>query len=240
VEVKRSYSLKEILDLQDNLNEQYIPNWKFAMRPEMYFTQVIDEASELLRSGIEYKWWSNVPEEKYNAWNVKIEAVDMIFFIASMFALANQEEDERDSLAIFDLSVPAEMFECEEHYNSLRFVEVANKINHATFAAIIADVSDALMNGLSVWRAPVMSVIAHAADMTAEEASAVYAAKYELNRFRISEDYKSGAYQKVVDGVEDNERLRVVVERFNQDVTMSLDDVRSEVIAMFFRKDSNK
>ncbi len=240
MEVKRSYSLKEILDLQDNLNEQYIPNWKFAMRPEMYFTQVIDEASELLRSGIEYKWWSNVPEEKYNAWNVKIEAVDMIFFIASMFALANQEDDERDSLAIFDLSIPVEMFECEEHYNGLRFVEVSNKINHATVAAIIADVSDALMNGLSVWRAPVMSVIAHAADMTAEEASAVYAAKYELNRFRISEDYKSGAYQKVVDGVEDNERLRVVVERFNQDVTMSLDDVRSEVIAMFFRKDSNK
>lgn len=240
MEVKRSYSLKEILDLQDNLNEQYIPNWKFAMRPEMYFTQVIDEASELLRSGIEYKWWSNVPEEKYNAWNVKIEAVDMIFFIASMFALVNQEEDERVSLGIFDLSVPAEMFECEEHYNSLRFVEVANKINHATVAAIIADVSDALMNGLSVWRAPVMSVIAHAADMTPEEASAVYAAKYELNRFRISEDYKSGAYQKVVDGVEDNERLRVVVERFNQDVGMSLDDVRSEVVAMFFRKDSNK
>lgn len=232
MEIKRTYTIAEILTMQDELNELYIPNWKQVMRPSMYFTQIIDEMSELLRSGVEYKWWSDVPVEQFDSWNVKIEATDIIFFLASMFRLGCTD-DELEDLRSSEQpphEIPDEM----------RFVHTGNKIDHDVVSAIMACIASAMTEAMPLDMADIIHCVAQCAGMTSEEASAAYAAKYELNKFRISSDYKSGRYKKVVDGVEDNARLRVVVQKFIDSPAMDLNDVRTEVVNMFFEDSSDK
>jgi dUTP pyrophosphatase len=67
------------------------------------------------------------------------------------------------------------------------------------------------------------------------EISAIYTAKMTLNQIRQSNGYKDGTYVKVEDGVEDNQKLKSLVEDFIADETMTLNKLTKNVRNRFFQ-----
>lgn len=229
----REYTISQMIKMQAELNDVYKPDWRESLTPSDYALQIIDEMSELLRSGIEYKWWSDVPVEKYDQWNAKVETIDVWFFYLSLiqYYLEEEEVEKLDCSSMNLLESMKEYFEGKLP----SFVKNGNKIEASSAVSIIIAVSDILTNGIDAETVQhFSSFLFSCSSMNGEEVSALYAAKYELNQFRISADYKSGKYAKVVDGIEDNQRLKSVVESFIRDERMTLDDVREAVKKVFF------
>lgn len=217
----------DIVSRQNELNEKYVPGWKDILTVADYEVQIIDEAAELLGSGIEYKWWSDCPADRLNIWNAKIEVIDMVFFGAS---IVNLTASEGNLNFLFDVSLQ------EAPLNGAAALHSVNKLKSDVFMGLV---KSGLMLGTSQAHSVKNAVdfFDHATNslgFTDEEFSAMYMAKWALNEFRISSDYKSGKYQKVKDGVEDNERMRIIVEDFLNDETKTLDDVYHSVVKTFF------
>ena len=66
--------------------------------------------------------------------------------------------------------------------------------------------------------------------MNAEEVSAIYVVKSQLNFFRQKNGYADGTYVKVRDGMEDNARLKYFVDMFLQNGTMSIQNLMDLVV----------
>lgn len=228
----RSLNLLQLVEKQEELNDLYVPGWRAVLSPAHYFCQCIDEASEFFGSGIEYKWWKDVDQSKYDEWNAKIEVTDILFFSASIISLSTHNSHAaRDFMASTKL---------ESHHDAdeASFIKKGtNKLNHDAVGRTFADLSKLAFTFNSPVTTPIVSLVSRivgSMNFSPEELSAMYCAKYALNKFRISSDYKSGRYLKVVDGVEDNQRLKAVVDRFLANEEMTLADVEEEVTSMFF------
>lgn len=220
----RQFDIYTMIKMQEALNEVYIPGWRNTLTVEDYATQIVDEASELLRSGYQYKWWKNEPFENFNHWNACIEVVDIIFFYMSMVSLdLGDHVESLRGLKSESTNNPA--------------MKISNTLNRTAFIDVLSAIFNQVSTGVSHF--DVVDTFTRLGDLVGidqETISAIYVVKYALNEFRISSGYKTGLYKKVVDGVEDNERLKGLVEKFLVGDIDTLDNLKSAAENSFFIK----
>lgn len=210
---KRVLTFDDLTTLQDDLNKLINPNWKQELSPDHFSTQVVDELSELLGSGIEYKWWKHIDPSKFDEHNYKIELIDVVFFTLSKVMVDNRTHTGHIE-AMPDM-----------------ILHDTNKINYKAFINILQIIlSSEMFEGSDV-----IGYILSSANMSDEEASAYYVTKFVLNTFRQDSGYKSGEYVKVVDGIEDNDRLRVLVLDFLDDSNVTLLELAENTVKSFYR-----
>jgi hypothetical protein len=203
----------DLTALQDDLNTLINPNWRNELTPDHFTTQVVDELSELLGSGVEYKWWKHIDPDKFDEHNFKIELIDVVFF-----TLCKIMVDDRTQTGQIE-TMPEQI------------LLDTNKINYSAFINVLQIImSSELFDGDDV-----IGYILSSARMSHEEASAYYVTKFVLNKFRQDSGYKSGEYVKVVDGTEDNERLRVLVLDFLDDSGVTLLELVEDTVSHFYK-----
>ena len=203
----RKLSFNEFLKIQDELNEYTVTGWKDILTPDHFKIAMLDEVAELLGS-CNWAWWKK--SDNYDEWNLKIECVDILHFALSSFILNGNEGENIDELylgtnknepklIVYEDSGKLSYSVCLKHVS-----ELINSGNYESMDAFISSV------GLDV-----------------EEVSAIYVAKATLNKIRQNMGYQNGNYVKNRDGIEDNNRLQVVIEIFMNDINMTLDNVVS-------------
>lgn len=240
---ERILTMKDLIEEQDQLNEFTVPKWKKVMTPDHYLTQMVIESVELLcDSGIQYKWWSKpVPLEKFNEWNVKIELIDMLHFYLSMVQLESKRRgvDIEKFTEFYFGKDAAELFNNHE----VKFSELLedNRVVYSTYINILRGLLFVSTDELTT---DVFHIVAYAVfqslvcavGLNTQELSAIYTAKCTLNRVRQTSGYKDGSYVKIEKGVEDNERLRPLVEDFLANPEMSLNLLAKNVRNEFFKQ----
>lgn len=247
----RVLSLADYIELQDKLNDITMPGWrnvggKNQLTVDHFLTEFVVESVELVDSGVEHKWWKHIDPAEYNEYNVKIELIDMFhFYLGALIILlvkdnklvVPEDMDEMffgcDVTTIFNQEFDLEKFD--------RLIVDGNKLHHASYIEAIRSIlqlpdiaSNAAPSLFNRVAYGLMNGIFTLARMPADEISAVYRAKCELNRIRQSKGYKNGTYVKVVDGVEDNERMRAIIEEFMSDKQKTLAWVAKSVRDKFF------
>ena len=193
---KRQVSIGEIIQMQDKLNSKADlsnPDWRKTRKKEDFILAALLEFAELIESN-PWKWWKK--KVTIDHWNIKIEAIDILHFIASILLL--NEFDKKEKMLIgakdrykktllskeekFDINYALELF--QDIFQNKNLITVLNKL---------------------------MSSI----NLSAEEISAIYVAKYYLNEIRWSNGYSDGTYKKKRHkGLEDNVFLKDIVEDF--------------------------
>ena len=209
---RKPLSLNQYKHIQNLLNERTVPDWKKALTTNHFKVAAFDEFAELLRSA-PWKWWKAGGE--CDAWNLKIEAIDVFHFALSIYILSNTSS--RTDNFIF----------CEHNKEHNYMIDNNGRIDHNVF------INKALNVLNSIVPLP-MQELFESLGMSALEITAIYTAKSELNYIRQDNGYKTGKYTKVVDGIEDNERLKDLVEDFMTDDDMGIDDLREAVRGNFF------
>ena len=209
---QRYLTLSEMVRIQSKLNEHTVTDWQKVLNANDFKTAMFDEFAELLNSA-PFKWWKK-SDNNIDIWNLKIEAVDILHFALSIYIINNTVNNSAD--LVLGL------------YNTDNAYMINNgRIDRNVFI-------NRACNTLTSDNPIVLDELFDSLGMLAEEVSAIYTAKSELNHIRQSEGYKTGKYTKVVDGVEDNVRLQAVVEDFLSDKDMMLTDLRDMVRGEFF------
>lgn len=213
---KRVFNIKDMCEIQDILNEHTIFNWKQELNSNHFITAIIDELAEFLGS-VNWSWWKK--PKKLNEWNLKIEAIDILHFSLSILILRGMHLSFRDYVL------------CQNSKGRNYMIDIHGKLDHNVFAS--HTVVLLMTNNVYLYQ---LNDFLDSIGMTAEEVSALYIAKAELNFIRQSNGYKTGEYVKVIDGKEDNERLEEIVYSFLNNKLLSLNDVKRMVQEEFFTK----
>lgn len=213
----RKLNVAEMKDIQGKLNEYTLPMWKEKLNKSHFITAMVDEFGELLGSGRQWKWWKagNNPD----MWNEKIEAIDILHFYLSIMILSGNNKNEDCYIGYTDPeNVTTNMFNYD------------GSLHHEAFSRHVREL-------ISMDTPYAIHEFLLGFGMTSEEISAIYTAKAELNFIRQEDGYKNGTYVKVVDGIEDNQRLKLIVDNFMSDDTLSLDDIKKNVREEFFKNE---
>lgn len=211
---KRVLTVKEMVDIQDRLNELTQENWKAALTKDHFRVAMFDELAELLGSGRKWKWWkkSGSPD----TFNEKIEVIDVVHFYLSVMMLEYNYFDHEMILGWDDTEKTTTwLYLNKETFSHKEFVRQALQL--------LSNASSHYLNDFI-----------RSAGLLKEEVSSLYMAKATLNEIRQSQGYKTGEYKKVVDGLEDNQRLQGIVEEFIVDREQDLEYIRERVINEFF------
>ncbi len=211
---KRKLSFSEFMELQNELNLLVMDDWKTKLNINDFRTAMFDEMSELLNS-FKWKWWKH-SKSNPDIWNMKIEVIDIFHFWLSTCILHYEGRE-------LPKNCP---FECYNEHVSL--LTPTNEIDRNVFANRVIK----LMNSFSPCD---MNDWFDSLGMNGEEISAIYVAKYTLNKIRQRGGYREGTYQKVIGDHEDNVYLRSLVSIFLEDKTMSLEDMANLTIREFER-----
>lgn len=252
---QRIMNFEDIIAAQDVLNELTVPKWKTTMTPSKYVLQAIVEMVELVtESGVKHKWWKHHENAQVDDWNVKIEVIDMIHFIISAHILTIRKKlteenaetckkvNEQLSTIGKDMFIGIDVLKLAgTHINDdMRMISEDGWINYDNAVDVVMNLSlftqDNNLTYLDVYRLSYANLILLAASvgLTSLEISAIYTAKMTLNQIRQSNGYKDGTYVKVKDGLEDNQRLKVLVSEFVQDESMTLNKLAKNVRSAFF------
>ena len=172
-----------MLDLQDQLNEMTVDNWKEAGND--FHRAAWIEAAELMDK-IGWKWWKKQEFDKYQA---HLELVDIFHFLMSELL-----KEERGTLATARELVAA-MDNClkpsGDNFVNLNLIErmVLHLIRKETFSAV-----------------KVFFSICHGTGLDLNTLFKMYIGKNALNKLRQDRGYKYGKYVKIWDnfGNEDN------------------------------------
>lgn len=215
---ERHLTLSEMADIQNVLNEHTVTNWRKVLTANDFKTAMFDEFAELLNSG-SWKWWKNGDKE-IDTWNLKIEAIDILHFALSVYITNNTITTSADLVL-------------GQYNNDNAYMINDNRIDRNVFInkACAVLTSDNPNN---------IDDLFDSLGLLAEEVSAIYTAKSELNFIRQDEGYKSGTYVKIKDGVEDNVKLEKVVHEYLFDLHMSLGDLRNRVRETFYEQAKEK
>lgn len=210
---KRVLTVKEMADIQDRLNELTQNDWKNTLTKDHFRVALFDELAELLGSGRKWKWWkaSGNPD----TFNEKIEVIDVVHFYLSVMMLEYIYLDTTTVLGLSKDEVLMNWLYDEDAFSHGEFMKQARQL---------------LMNGSSFF----LNEFVRSAGLTQEETSALYVAKATLNEIRQSQGYKTGEYVKVKDGIEDNQRLKNIIEDYLSDPSKTLEDVRERTEQEFF------
>lgn len=250
---KRIMSLGHMIEAQIKLNKAIRPKWRKQshsdyLSTDAFLSQTIIEMVELAaESGIEFKWWSKTPADAMNEWNVKIEAIDVLHFYMSAMVVGFDEilEDQLDPTVFNEHYLGVDVLSLLDESidpNSIPQMVKNGKLQYPTFVGTIKDLlsmQEIIQSNLPQTQIKqlvfmMMNAVICSVNLTSLETSAVFTAKRELNQIRTSTGYKEGKYTKVKDGIEDNERLKPLVEAFLADESMTLAQLAKNVRNAFF------
>lgn len=173
--------LVAMLELQNTLNMQVNPNWLSAGYP--WHRAIMVETVEAL-DHYGWKWWK---KQEPNLVQVRMELVDIWHFILSM-ALENTRGDAQGAAD----TICAIFYDPEKPTDKDTLMLFDLLAGYAAEGKICIPAFVHLMQEL---------------DLSWDDLYLLYVGKNVLNMFRQAHGYKSGAYLKVWDGVEDNVML---------------------------------
>ncbi len=225
---KRNLSFKDIVTVQSVLNEKADPNnprWQDVRTVDDFKLAAVLEMAELVES-TPWKWWKGGSAD---LWNVKIELIDMLHFMASNVEVlgTGTVDDETNVLGFLSgETVTKELF-------------VDNDENVGTNRSYALNIIRDIVN-----KDECFEIINHAmkaGGLEAAEISSIYIAKYTLNEIRWEGGYALNQYKKMksgytdengvqIEAVEDNVFLQSLVNDFKADDSMTLNDLRESVI----------
>ena len=209
---KRQVSIGEIIQMQDKLNSKADinnPDWRNIRKKEDFTLAALLEFAELIESN-PWKWWKKKSTVDY--WNIKIEAIDILHFIASILLIDGFDKKEKMLIGAKD-RYKKKLLPKEEKFNISYALELFQDISKNKD---LITVLNKLMSSV---------------DLSAEEISAIYIAKYYLNEIRWSNGYSDGTYQKKrYEGLEDNVFLKDIVEDFLSNPKLLLSDIKKRVL----------
>lgn len=225
----RCYTIEDMVEIQHELNQLVTRNmdnvWWKALTPEHFKTQVHMEGAEVLdETGVKFKWWKKSPDS-VNWFKIKMELIDIFHFYISgcMQYMYHRNLQIPGSFKTLITDNPVQRASAE-------FVNDDNEINHLYFNELMLRMKffDNNIAGGIDW-------LLDAGNMSGEEFSAIYAAKATLNDIRVHQGYGEGSYtNKPTNGMEDSMRLEPIIDAFNRDQNMTLQDVVDSVKEEFF------
>lgn len=183
--------IKEMLELQHQLNTVINPDWKTAKNP---WTRAIwVEAAELM-DHIGWKWWK---AQGTNVAQAHIELVDIWHFILSQFA------ETGDDMDVVASELHHRLFD-----QGRRVIFIRNKIhnlNEMNLLDRVEAMASLAASGNDCTAA--FAACCEELELDWDELRRIYVGKNVLNLFRQANGYKQGTYIKDWNGAEDNVRL---------------------------------
>ncbi len=190
--------LRTMADLQEAHNRHVHPEWR--TQGYEYYRAIWVECAELL-DHFGWKWWK---QQHADLDQVKLEIVDIWHFALSDLLRKEALTDELATLLVFEPD--------SAHGDPVAFRMAVERLALSTLAeeAFVMEPFADLMRALP---------------MGFHELFRMYVGKNVLNNFRQDHGYKTGEYQKLWHGREDNEHLVEVLESLScdpEDVPASL------------------
>lgn len=183
--------IKEMLELQHQLNAVINPDWKTAKNS---WTRAIwVEAAELM-DHIGWKWWK---AQGTNVAQAHIELVDIWHFILSQFA------ETGDDMDVVASELHHRLFD-----QGRRVIFIRNKIhslNEMNLLDRVEAMASLAASGNDCTAA--FAACCEELELDWDELRRIYVGKNVLNLFRQANGYKQGTYIKDWNGAEDNVRL---------------------------------
>lgn len=251
---QRIMSVADLLEEQIALNTMIRPKWKKIghsdyLSVDAYLTQLVIEMVELATdSDVVYKWWAKTTDKDPNTWNIKIEAIDALhFYLSGMYQVMQRKLDGNFDPAIYKehfLGTDVmDLIDSSLTAQAPKMLRKEKELDYETFMSTLADLIKLReMNDDSIPPEHVKQLMYFFINqlmvsirLTSLEVSAIFSAKCELNKIRSSSGYKEGKWQKVQDGVEDNQKLEELVTDFLEDQEMTLAALRRNVRNRFFQ-----
>lgn len=187
----RKEQLRTMLDMQSSMNTKVNPNWLDASYPFL-MAAVIEGAEAIEHHG--WKWWK---AQRCDIEQMRMELVDVWHFALSAEIIRNRGDLDKTATAMF--------------------IEFGGRARSVNFDGIPYDINEIgtirrleLLIGLAVARRfsiALFETILVDCGMTWDDLYRQYIGKNVLNFFRQDYGYKTGTYQKLWDGREDNEHL---------------------------------
>jgi len=183
--------LLTMLTLQDSMNTKVHEQWR--QQGFAWYRAIWVEAAEML-DHYGWKWWKH---QQPDIEQVQLELVDIFHFGLSALLLASEDQQAIVSELEAQLQAPVKADSFAETLELMVANTLATKgFDVPTFA------------GLMQW-----------VDMSFDDLFKHYVGKNVLNFFRQDHGYKTGEYQKIWNGQEDNEVLMAVLNRIDPEVT---------------------
>lgn len=198
--------LRTMARMQEMHNEHVHPEWK--TQGYEYYRAIWVECAELL-DHFGWKWWK---QQHADIDQVKLEIVDIWHFALSDLIRAGTLSD--------DLAAPL-VFEPEEDDG-----------DPAAFRLAVEKLAEVTLMERAFHMAPFVEVM-RTLPMGYQELFSMYVGKNVLNNFRQDHGYKTGEYQKLWSGREDNEHLVEVLEGLSCDPDEVPDAVYSALKARY-------
>ena len=192
--------------MQEAHNEHVHPEWK--TQGYEYYRAIWVECAELL-DHYGWKWWK---QQQPDIDQVKLEIVDIWHFALSDLIRAGTLSD--------DLAV------------QLAFEPESAEGDPAAFRLAVEKLAEVTLMERAFHLAPFIEVM-RALPMGYQELFSMYVGKNVLNNFRQDHGYKTGEYQKLWSGREDNEHLVEVLESLSCDPDEVPDAVYSALKARY-------
>jgi dimeric dUTPase (all-alpha-NTP-PPase superfamily) len=209
------------LQLQDELNSKINPNWKEERMERDFFRAVWLETAELMEE-LPWKWWKKV-ETDYD--NLQIEVVDIFHFLLSLALLKDYRWKKYNaSVSYIDMIVPF-------FYLAL---ENSDELNTD---GLMIKAEDLVKQSLSEKDTASFLIFAEIVKTVFEDFDKLYLlyiGKNILNHIRQEKGYKSGTYQKVIGGLEDNKYLTQAIkqvkseEELEKEIRKAFEEINKE------------
>lgn len=183
--------IKEMLELQHQLNAVINPDWRTAKNP---WTRAIWVESAELLDHIGWKWWK---AQGTNVAQAHIELVDIWHFILSQFA------ETGDDMDVVASELHHRLFD-----QGRRVIFIRNKIhslNEMNLLDRVEAMASLAASGNDCTAA--FAACCEELELDWDELRRIYVGKNVLNLFRQANGYKQGTYIKDWNGAEDNVRL---------------------------------
>ncbi len=194
--------VRTMAKMQNAYNVQVHPEWR--TQGYEYYRAIWVECAELL-DHFGWKWWKKqIPDLD----QVKLEIVDIWHFGLSDLIRADK----------LDESVGAAMFAVEK--KTARATADLNSSDVAQFRAAVEALAESSLSQRLFQLEPFQRLL-EALPMSLTELFRLYIGKNVLNKFRQDHGYKTGEYQKLWSGREDNEHLIEIL----QDIECAADEV---------------
>jgi dimeric dUTPase (all-alpha-NTP-PPase superfamily) len=188
--------LEAMLELQERMNRKIDPEWR-AAGYEFLRAVLVESVEALEHYG--WKWWKR---QDPNLEQLRIELIDIWHFLLSHYLDGAQGDRAAAAQRIArDWQAPAEI-----------------ALDGATTRIAGADTRTRLelLAALSALRRvslPLFCSLLEDCGIDAERLYRDYVSKNVLNHFRMDHGYKSGAYEKIWEGREDNEHMAEILAR---------------------------
>jgi len=222
--------LKEMLELQDELNKKINVNWRDIRKNEDFIRATWVECAELVDS-LPWKWWK---KQEADIDNVKIEIVDIWHFVMSYLLLNFKTYDEilnSDYIEYFLKGINKDLTHLEDinsayihHY--LGEKDQIKRIIYATERVAEGFLKEHIREGIFFFGLLVQEVL------TFDELYFLYIGKNILNHIRQEFGYKEGRYTKEIKGFEDNKYMFDIVKSVKDKKELE-EKLRQKFIEMF-------